>query len=151
MNYYGPIEIQDQDGRKTGRWRYCIRNDRLGARAIGYCSLVELCPKCHGQVDIDSICEECQNSGLVLKEDSCPGHPTPDAACEHQKKYEIDHADLDGYRSQVQHRCLVCQGWTNRFARVGVGNTICYALCDQHRDKESLEQIHQVGESIGSY
>jgi hypothetical protein len=80
----------------------------------------------------------------------CPGHITKDGAYEHQRQYELDHARFDaGTWSGAMYECQAegCGAYSNRFARVG-GREL--TLCDEHRNRETVEKFFTVGDQISS-
>lgn len=124
MNYYQPRELKDKDGNPSGIWHYtCMNDGRIWA--VGYCA------------------------------QGCPGHDTKDGAYEHQRQYELDNARYNGKLGNEHHReerkCEICGEWTDGYASVGMGGMERYILCDQHRNRESLDTLVEAGDSFGSY
>lgn len=123
MNYYQPYQ------RPTGEWFYTMRNDDMLYR-VGYCV-------------------------------QCSGHATEDEACEHYRQYCLDRARFYGpaeiqpdqnARTRTEQRCAVCDAWTMYFAQYGIGQLDHTPLCEQHLNRDSLEQVApKVGISISSY
>lgn len=80
--------------------------------------------------------------------DGCPGHPTAREACDHYKQYLLDHSlRLDGEMQQQQQRCRVCQTYTDRYAEI---NHHVIVLCDQHRTREQVAELFEVGNEWSS-
>ena len=119
MNHDCPREIL-RDGQKTGLWRYTTANDRSPDRAyaIGHCA------------------------------ENCPGHDTPEGACEHQRQYLLDHMRV---RERVQewpkHRCQVegCNQEATRLADIDAYTF--FLVCADHANRESIDPLVKVGES----
>src|SRR5437879_128061 len=81
---------------------------------------------------------------------SCGGHQTQEEAYECYKKYELDHhLHLDVESHDTQHKCEICEGWTQKGAEVGHGRL--WWLCDAHRNRETVEGLFGVGYTISSY
>lgn len=132
MNHFRAAEIADKNGQPTGLYRYVSSNSRGGTHAIGYC------------------CSDPENNG-----EHCPGHPTPEEACAHKKAYDLDKtlrfsgSDNDE-TARSQYRCEApdCQTFTAGSA--WVGPYWHASLCDEHRNRETVEQIYDVGEAWSS-
>ena len=110
MNHDTAREVQ-KDGKGTGLWHYTTSNDRGGTHAIGNCSPWDSCgcgEQPHGW-PADPNCPKCNGTGLVPKVNPCPGHATPEAACEHQKQYVLDRVTFSGpkLREWPKHKCAV--------------------------------------------
>jgi hypothetical protein len=122
VNYYAAREIADSDGVGTGLYRYTCYNRRIGTFAVGYCA------------------------------QGCPGHPTKEDACEHQKQYLLDTTlRLDNQMAGMQQQCIVdgCGEWTQKYALVD--HTTQYVLCDEHRTREEVAARFSVGETWSSF
>ncbi len=148
MNYYAPREIIE-NGKSAGRWHYTCRNDDH-TWAVGYCSPWTECPECHCQplihrAGLTESCIRCQGIGLIRKDSPCPGHATPEEACEHQKQYYVDTAHLDGRDSSHQSKCQVCQRWTDRVVTWGPGFMSVVILCADHATPDHLARFVRVG------
>jgi hypothetical protein len=74
--------------------------------------------------------------------DGCPGHDSKDGAYQHQRAYDLDHARYDVEHLGSWHECLICKALTNKAAAVGIGGMATYNLCDEHRNREALEQLY---------
>jgi len=113
VNYDKARQIDPQADRPdAGKWRYTTSNRRVGTYAIGYCA------------------------------DGCPGHDTPEEAEAHQREYELDRClRLDGRYVDAQHKCVVCNEWTQGFAHF-VPMGAHYDLCDEHRTREQVEKLY---------
>lgn len=152
MNYYSAREITDPaTGQGTGLYHYTCANDGK-VWPVGNCSPLESCPDCKdrdppfGPID----CGRCGGNRLVRKENPCSGHATVEEAYEHQKQYELDHANLNGAMEGMQQKCAVCGEWTQRVAHLGHGHMRSFVLCDKHCNRESLATLYSVGESVSS-
>jgi hypothetical protein len=53
--------------------------------------------------------------------------------------------------SSTQRECEVCGAWTQTVAEVGPGLMEIHVLCDQHRNRETLATLVQVGDVMSSY
>jgi len=159
MNYYQSRELLDPDtGKRTGLWLYTCRNDGR-TWSVGYCSPWQSCPDCHGRscrnvpvnTRLESYdCPLCEDTGCVRVAKPCPGHPTKEAAEEHYRQYLLDTAIYEGAWAEVQHKCVVCQKWTSRYASYGPGKISCVDLCDEHCNRAGLEPFVAVGVAISS-
>jgi len=113
---------QIKDGPNAGKWHYTVFNDNQKTiRPEGYCA------------------------------QDCPGHDTPEDACEHQKAYLLDQSVQVGETTKIKERCLVCTEWTTRVVSVGYGIPQDFRICGDHDDRAELERLFSVGESFGSY
>jgi hypothetical protein len=76
-------------------------------------------------------------------------HDTKEEAEECYRKYLLDNRlQLKGKLADQQHRCQICQEYTDRYASV---DHMTYPLCDKHRNREQVEQLFGlVGEIISS-
>jgi hypothetical protein len=121
----------------TKKWDYICMND--GQRwAVGYCSGK------YPTVQDDESLEhrECYHED---------GHETAEEARECYKRYMLDNRlHLDGKMANQQMRCQVeqCDAWTQGTARLG-GYT-SFTLCDEHRNRETVEKLYDVFESWSS-
>ena len=121
MNYYRPLEKADRDGKPTGLWHYTVTNDNTK-----------------------------RTHPVGYCANGCEGHPTPDGAREHYKEYRLDHARYNAKLSGVQKKCEVCGEWTQGAAEIAFEMEL-HVLCDQHRNREELSKLVQVGDAFGSY
>lgn len=139
------------DGPYAGKWHYTVMNDGV-IWAEGYCSRYRECPDCRGRSMFSpnpaDACPTCENHG-VIEVEPCPGHDTPEEACEHMTQYLLENRlRLDGQYADTQYHCEVCQAWTDRFAEVD-GHP--YTLCDEHRTREIVTGLFgTVGSSIAT-
>ena len=157
MNYYDARELRDENGQGTGRWHYTCKNDDQVC-PVGYCSPWERCPECKGEFLPGKLggahCEHCKDTRLVRKKEPCPGHATPEEACEHQRQYELDHAKFHPETEEIRKRatalfrCEVCGHFTCGYADCGVARV--YMLCNEHCNREALDGLVSVGYSISS-
>ncbi|MDI6872605.1 MAG: hypothetical protein QME79_14880 [Bacillota bacterium] len=117
---------------------------------VGYCSPWELCPDCGGVRLLPNRepCQRCGDTGLVRRENPCPGHATPEEARAHYKEYLLDYARYDGTIARAKYPCEVCGEYTDRFAQTYHGGL--HILCDAHRNREGLAQVLVVGDMISS-
>ncbi len=94
----------------------------------------------------------CMNDGRIWPIGYCrdhEGHASKQEAYECFKLYCLDHRlRLDGQWADAQHKCVVCGAWTQKFAEV---NHVIFDLCDEHRTREQVAQLFNVGYTISSY
>lgn len=95
----------------------------------------------------------CMNDGKVWPvgycAQGCPGHADKEGAYQHQKEYLLDTARFDGAFVDAQRPCEICKAWTSKFADDSSGGK--HILCDEHRNREGLAQILEVGDVISSW
>jgi len=146
MNYYAAREII-RGGHGIGLYHYTVENGG-GIFPVGYCSSYRTCPTCNGQAMAGMPCGACERG--AIKVDPCPGHPTKEEAEEHYRQYELDGASFDGMDESAQHKCAICQVWTQRYATF---SSKPYYLCDEHRNRAALDTLTQgrVGEAVSSW
>jgi hypothetical protein len=151
MNY------KDARQRKTDlRWDYTNHNNRTGTGPIGYCGgWAEF-----SEETIQMFYPGGRESPHFQKEDEArrrfkdkyhsDGHATKEEAYACYKEYCLDHElVLDLRMSGEQRPCKVCGAWTQGLARVGAMRY--FTLCDEHRTREEVAKLFEVGESWGSY
>lgn len=73
--------------------------------------------------------------------EDCPGHPTPEEARAHYREYLLDTASFKLRWSRHWEPCRVCGELAERFAQVGPGGMAVYTLCDDHCNREGLDQV----------
>src|SRR5687768_2804951 len=116
MYYYHATEIDP----RSGLWRFA-RTDDHHLTPVGYC-------------------------------ERCGGHATASAAQAHYHQYLVDTANLDGERPWRERPCeartgpgcdrsTVCAEPDTRVVRVGPGLALSFALCDAHRNRDSLSDL----------
>lgn len=160
MNYYGPSELIDPDtGEATGRFHYTCTNDGV-TRPVGNCSPWVTCPDCAGEVLPKTMggpdCPTCDGKRLVRGANPCPGHGTPEEACEHQKQYELEHARFWPETEEMRNaavslqKCEACGHWTCGYAACGPGMMRVHTLCNEHCNRETLAKLIEVGASASS-
>ena len=105
------------DGKGVGRWRFTVANKRTGVYAVGPCA------------------------------NDCPGHATPEEACEHFRQGLLNSAIFRGPTEQTQkpdtqERCEFpgCEEWADGIADVPT-QILTYSLCGKHRNRESLDKV----------
>lgn len=143
---------QIQDGPNAGKWHFTTANDGH-IYPTGYCGAYLPCSNCGGvsagwPEGSKYDCATCYNTGAVVVPVGarCKGHDTPEGAYAHQKAYQLDHRLwLDRKLSGEQRPCRVCGEWTQGVAQVGAWWTA--VLCDEHRTREHVEALFDVGES----
>jgi hypothetical protein len=149
MNYYGSRQVAD--GPNEGRWHYTCRNDgRIWP--VGYCSSIQTCPNAEQSSFCQIDCQLCHGKRYVDVDEPCPGHDTAEEAAEHCRQYVLDTATYD-HEFQSAERCEAdgCECWTAGAARTGHPQRQDVFLCDEHRNRETLEQLVQApGEIISS-
>lgn len=81
----------------------------------------------------------------------CAGHATPEEAREHYRLYLLDNANYEDRLVSTQQKCEVCGEWTQGIASIPV-NMESHVLCDEHRNRETLDKImYRVGHIVSSY
>lgn len=127
MNYYAARQRE-----KTKKWDYTCRNDGQ-IWPVGYCA---------GRlVDVMKVPEDKREP---YHED---GHETAEEAQECYKRYVLDNdLRLDSKMSGQQRRCEAdgCEEWTQGLATIRGGQM--FVLCDEHRNRETVEGMFSVGE-----
>lgn len=177
MNHYFAAELRAADGSGRGLWHYVCSNPRLGTYPVGYCGGALPCdaPDAgphdtrllvdpNADVDRDALCAYCGGSGVrdVPVDERCPGHPAPEEAGEHFRRYLLDHrlrldrsSGLDSFSRCVaplgahvagEGEPPTCGILTNRLATVGSYWSV--RLCEAHRTADVVEVLFPaVGES----
>lgn len=172
MNHYAPKEICDHAGLPTGKWHYCCTNSRGGTFAVGPCGLLKNCPRCAGSIPTNPFgpmvlaegevpdpehCPACNGTGVVNTPEAerCPGHDTPEGACEHFRSHLIATARLFPEtparlrQATRASRCAVpkCTKLTVGYATWGSEAGGVAPLCDKHCTRHNLQHVIKVGES----
>lgn len=80
--------------------------------------------------------------------DGCPGHESAEAACEHQREYELANLRQITYAGWTD--CQVCGAPTKAGVEHGPGIGHPIALCDEHRTPEVIDGLVVVGQVISS-
>lgn len=147
MRYYKAREIQE-NGNGTGRWHYtCAHGDRV--YPVGHCSRFIDCPSCKGQMHVNGEwCNGCNGIGVIDNPSPCPGHATPEEACEANRQYELDRARFckDEGKEDAQHKCVECGEKTQGTALVGGDCGRPITLCNEHQNRDTLAK-HYKGET----
>lgn len=158
MNYYKAREKMDENGQGTGLWHYTCANDGY-IYPVGYCSPLVDCPECKKN-NLLSIpkgfggpdCVICEGKRYIRSENACPGHATPDEACDHYKQYLVDHTRISEPKSVEwpKYKCSVkdCNEEGNRMANVQ--GSMYFELCEKHANKDVLNELVSVGECWSS-
>lgn len=121
MNHLYAAQLDDG----SGKWRYIMRG-RDGAFAVGYCA------------------HDPQNNGEL-----CPGHDTKDGAYEHMRQYGLDnvHVREDNPKANTQNRCKAPGCATFTSGSVTIGGYTYWPLCSEHRTREVVDGLYEMGES----
>lgn len=128
MNYYRVRERQD------GRFDMTVENDHR-IQPVGYCAgwhdwpdwLQMMSPEQHAQHLRDR--EKYHSTGHATAEEA--------AAC--YKQYVLDtRLRLHLRYADVQHRCAVCDAWTDGYAEVEMRH---YTLCPEHNTRAQVEAM----------
>lgn len=115
MNYDDARQVNPRSHRDdAGRWRYTRMNDGH-VWPIGYCAK------------------------------NCPGHKTAEEAREHYRQYLLDNLQFtEGPDSlpEALYRCAApdCEEYTTGRATVRGRYLLSWFLCDEHRNRETVEQ-----------
>ena len=157
MNYYQAREIQ-RDGQHTGLFHYTCRNDDH-IYPVGFCSPYRECEACHGQVTNPigeprpEDCAKCGGKGSLLLplEQRCPGHPTPEAACEHYRQYLLSKVRFGVADRWPKYQCEAagCEAEATHVAGIPL-RSIYHRFCQPHCTLEELAKKLTVGEFISS-
>lgn len=151
MNYYTAL----QRGMDK-RWDYTRRNDGV-IQAIGYCrgwseetseALIKEYGEDRGEMFYRAQEERRANQSCYHDD----GHETKEKAQECYKLYLLDNRlQLDGTMSGQKRQCEFdgCDVWTQKFAEVSASRM--FVLCDEHRTREVVSGLFEVGDSMGSY
>ena len=146
MNFLKPRQRQSDQ-----RWDYtCANDNQKSCYAIGYCAPYrpwtdEQRERIGGYIT-DEMVAASEATAHKHHED---GHATPEEACECYKQYLLDHeTHYEGHKQEPWSPCDICQKRTPNAVMVS-GWTKAH-LCDEHRNRECLEQVLKVGESMGS-
>jgi hypothetical protein len=95
----------------------------------------------------------CRNDNRIWPVGYCvehEGHATEQEAQDCYKRYLLDHRlNLDMTMNDTQRKCCICGEWTQKAAEIDNGQI--WDLCDAHRNRETVEKLFSVGESISSY
>lgn len=171
MNHYAPQQLTDSDGNPSGKWHYCLTT-RGGTFAVGPCGLLRGCTACAGTIPTNPFgpmklppgvppnpgdCGWCNGTGVqgVPEAERCPGHATPELACEHYREHLIATARLFPEtpdmlrRATSSHKCQVprCTKFTVGHATWGIGAGGAAYLCEAHCKRDCLHHVISVGES----
>ena len=85
----------------------------------------------------------------------CPGHATPEEACEHQRQYLMDKAVYRGPKQEPwpKHKCALetCNSEATHLIDIP-GTMRHWDVCAEHANRDALASLMpSVGESISSY
>ena len=136
MNYY-----KSRQRASDGRWDFsCRNNDHI--YPVGYCSPYHEPDPKEWYLTENSI----KKYQAERDKHHVNGHATEEEACECYRQYLLDTTlYLDGHSNDTQHKCKICDTWTNRYAQVD--GTYMYHLCDCHRTRAIIETLFKgVGE-----
>jgi len=126
MNYYAARQVDPKADRPdAGKWRYTSMRD--------------------GSIWPVGACAE-----------GCVGHDTAEQAYEHQRQWLLSQLRVgEAARSVSRYapgKCCCCDAVATHEAYIAgepVGYT--FRVCDEHNNRESLEPLIDVGESMSSY
>ena len=144
MNYQGPKQRESDR-----RWDYCNSNKRTGTFAIGYCrAWIQLSSE-NTRFLSPVQCEE-ENWRLEpwLSKFHSTGHATEEEACACYKEYLLDHEFQVRKYEDRQHKCRICDKWTQ--TGVEVGYVFFANLCSEHATRAEVSKLFQVHTSFGS-
>lgn len=137
------------------RWDYTTSNDGRG-HAIGYCAgwrepVRDDYVRIFGESRADACIAEFEAVHRPHQAKyHADGHATAEEACECYKRYRLD-CELtfleDNPKASSQHRCKAagCDVFTSGRAKVGAYNV--WPLCAEHRTREVVALLFDVGES----
>lgn len=147
MNYDSP-----QQREKDKRWDYTSYNNSTGCHPIGYCGGWRMPEKTRPH---QRLCMGSEHRFNLSKAELEPfrnkyhtdGHATEEEAYGCYKQYLLDNSlRLDGFDPKQQNKCVVCDSWTQKSARIGYWFAD-YDLCDEHLNRETVETLFSVGDS----
>jgi hypothetical protein len=138
MQYFKAMQRTD------GKWDYTVTWDKA-THPVGYCHAWREWTENVQVMSPDQYATALANQHKYHNH----GHDTAEEACACYKEYQLDqHLQLGLENEGVQHRCLICNDWTSKVARVGRWGAL--ALCDKHNNREEVAKLYEVGESMES-
>lgn len=152
MNYYAARELKNADGSGTGKWHYTCENDGA-CWPVGKCSSWDGCPDCdalsHGHVKNEKgewvKCKTCDGKGIIKKATPCPGHATPEEACEHYKEYLLDGMKILGPKKEEwpKDKCDVegCNKEATHLAMFPGHMLMDHQVCAEHATREVISKL----------
>lgn len=132
MNYRQALKRQ-----ADGRWDYTSTNNGR-SHAIGYCA---------GPPNMASF----ERLGIHVPESDrqkweehaakfhTDGHATEEEACECYRQYILDQRCRETHHPDEQRKCEICATWTD--GGFIVGGYHIHELCQEHRNRESLDKV----------
>lgn len=133
----------------TGKWAYC----RNGV-PTGYCDNGRVLTTdqeflknaCGGETAYERYIQPHREAAKAGKYHD-GGHETEEEARECYKQYTLDfnlRFKEDSENASQQHRCRVCNSWTSGYVQIGGYELII--LCAEHRNRETVATLFEVGE-----
>ena len=125
------------------RWDYTSKND-VHIHPIGYCAGFQEYTEEERKRYMMSdkwYAEYVANKDKYHKD----GHATEEEAQACYKRHQLDTEMRVSQSSSAQHKCEVCQTWTQ--TGVSVGGYRMFTLCDQHANRDEVEKLYSVGEA----
>jgi len=107
------------------RWEYTEGSGSTGPYAVGYCN-----PR-NAEIDLANAAKYHSN-----------GHATPEEAVECHARYEVEQMLQFGVSEKEQHRCVVCDAWTQKRAFFRGDSPRFYDLCETHATHETVLKLH---------
>ena len=147
MNYYDARQRQTDK-----RWDYTCQNDGR-VWPVGYCAGYHE-PKDDGIVRW----REDERQRVIANKDKYhrDGHATDEEARECYRLYLLDNDVQEMTFAEAQHPCVApvgeskCNVWTQKALEIRHGGH--YPLCDEHRNRETLEKLFEApGQIMSSY
>jgi hypothetical protein len=147
MNYDCPRQRETDK-----RWDYTSSNRRTGTYPVGYCGGWWLDEKFDPQrfiwMDEEQYNHEVAKHIPFREKYHTNGHATKEEAYECYKTYMLDlYLDFDKVDTDHQNKCKVCGEWTQKGAWIRGGHMHEWDLCDKHLNRETVEQLFDIGDS----
>ena len=134
----------------TGKWAYC-RN----AIPTGYCDngrhmamKPEIAVQYGGSIERYEEEMKPHREAFVAGKYHDGGHETEEEAQECYKQYVLDFRlrfQEDRENASQQHRCEVCKAWTSGYVQIGAYRM--HMLCAEHRNRDTVATLFDIGES----
>lgn len=80
----------------------------------------------------------------------CPGHPTSEAAYEHERQRQLESARVVRFENWAGCQVDGCEAPTRGGYQIPGHAAGIYPLCSAHRTREDLATLHRVGEGWAS-
>lgn len=141
MNYFTARQ------RKDGRWDFTCGNDGH-VYPVGYCCERHIWnEEDEKRFGIDA--ESMNSKTDPFKEKyHTDGHATPEEAAECYLEYQLDQHMHIRNSSSSQHKCAICDEWTQGIVTIGESRML--TLCEKHQTKDDIRKIVKPSTQIWS-